>query len=133
MRQKNHRSAVGDLGKRTRQIVNAAKTAATLFTAVNKCELITKACNPKCGTILFKAHSVVFKNRDADVLQRSLAEDRPFAGFLGRSILPPIVITEDGVNAEPSPEDHQRLRPFARFNPACDPAMPGRVVAEENN
>src|SRR5262249_9610527 len=73
------------------------------------------------------------KHWNADVFQREPAEDWPFAGVLGRPVLPPVVIAEDGVHSEPRPEALQRPRPFARLDLARHPAMRRRIVAQEND
>src|SRR5262249_9459540 len=106
--QQNDGRAVRHLGEHARQIVDAAKTLAA-FPADNKSKLIAKSREPEWRTVVFKAHDIVLKHRNADVFQREPAEDRPFASSLGGSVLPPVVIAKDSVDSQPRLQALQRL------------------------
>ena len=118
--QHDRRAVLGDAGKRTRQVVDAAETAV----AERMGELVAEAGQPEGRPVLrLQAHHVVFHQR------MSLAAKAPPHAV---DVVPPVVIADDAVDAERRRQVGERPAPFGRrHHRGAEASQAGDVVAEE--
>ena len=95
--------------------------------------LVAEAGEPEAAAVLDEARDVVLVDGDAVALQHAPAEHGALARALGREVVPPVVVAEDGVHAERRLEPAQRLGPFLRRDGAGLELVAGGEVAEQHD
>ncbi len=123
-----------DLGQRALEVVHAHEVAAThtLAPALEEGDLVAEAREPERAAVVDEAHDIVLVHGHALALQHAPAEHRALAGALGSLIVPPVVVAEDGVDAERRLELAQRLGPYLRRDGARLELVAGGEVAQQH-
>ena len=132
MRQQDRRCALRHGGERLVEIVDPDPDMAVALGARKEGELVAQTREPEPAPVLFQADRLVVEDADARARQGLTGDGRAGATCLCRTILPPIVIAEDGEGAQRCPEAAEFGRPFGGLDGASDEVLPGDVVAEEH-
>ena len=89
---------VRGLRQQAGEVVDAVRPCA----APQQRQLVAEPEEPERPAAVLEPDRVVLEHRDADRRQRARRRDRPSAPALRGGIVPPVVVAEDGVNAERS-------------------------------
>jgi len=81
--------------------------------------------------VVAEAHDVVLVDGYAFALQHAPADHGALACALGRAVVPPVVVAEDGVHAERCGEPAQLLGPNLRRDGAGLELVAGGEVAQQ--
>ena len=120
VRQQNDGVVGGDARQRPGQVVLAQESAV----AKRMRDLVAEAGKPEAPARFAQQHGVVFHQRDAYFGQR---------GTHAIDVVPPVVIAEDGINAERRLEAGKLGRPGRVRHPLGDETMGGEKVAQHHD
>jgi hypothetical protein len=126
VRQEDHGGVVAGLGERSGEVVDAVEPPGT----THEGDLVTEAGEPKRAIALLDAHDVVLEDRDVNVAQRAGGDDRPLALPLRRRVIPPVVIAENGEDAERRPQPRQDGGDLGHPDATGHEPMSGDVISE---
>ena len=87
-------------------------------------ELIAEPGQPEAAAAIVQQHGVVFQHRHAH--RRQCAAH-------ALDVVPPVVIAEDGIDAEPRLEAGKLGRPDRMRHPLGDEAVGGEIVAQDHD
>ena len=110
-----------------------SKSSTPRWRAAEQCELVAEAEEPERAALLLETQGIVLHDRNADGFQLPPCEDRPSSHRLRLAILPPIVVAQDGVDAERGPQRGGSRREVPHRYGTGDEAMSRRVIAEEHD
>jgi hypothetical protein len=130
------RRIIADLLERSRQVVDTVEDdPATQTTRPHLAEskLITEASKPEGSAILRQPSRVVLVYWDAGRLERAMRPDGAASPHRCIRIIPPVVIAENGMDAERRFETCENAGPFGCRYVAMYEAVMRHVVAEQQN
>ena len=120
VRQQDDRIVAGDARQRAGQIVDAFEMAV----ADPMSELIAEAGEPEALAFLADVNHVVFHQRHGDIGEGAAH---------GIEAVPPVVIAEDGVDAERGAQAGKLGRPGGRRHALGDETVGGEIIAQHHD
>ena len=87
-------------------------------------ELVAEPGQPEAAAGVVEQHGVVFHDRHAHAVERAAH---------ALDVVPPVVIAEDGIDAEPRLEAREFGRPGRMRHPLGDETVGGEIIAEDHD
>src|ERR1700744_5769626 len=132
MGKQNNRRIVYHLAERGGEIVDPNPLDGAIPPRRSVSQLIAETGEPERTASLVQALDIILIDRNAGRFERAAGSCGPPALALHRSVIPIIMIAEDGVHTEWRLETGEHGRPFIGRNESCDIPVTGDVIAKQD-